>query len=492
MRKLLASVFALAFIVNPAQAEILKNLKTSGSVDVYGFRSMNDQDALTNTNSADDVTSNVNVRTSFGMMFDLLDDVSAGVTMTKNDNNWGDNAATTAGTGAVGANNGDDLNTIASNVRVHEAYVHVKNMMGHLNAKVGRQFLGNEGDLNGYFGKTHGPAQPVNSIEGVLLECTHMMTDDGGNLSFFYGKSNDVGGVGAESDVDYKSVDYSTKLFGQMLGVYVKNLREGAEGTPGGAGDDSDNLWVIGLKHKASELPFGLSLDWEAAFNKGTNANGGGVASDAAGTKHPKYKGWGFLANLRHKWGMDAIGNFDWGVHVAYGSGDDNSVGADNDNHGFTTIASDYRPGLIYGNLDTIGGGNTLFTAIGGTLTAAPTGGYGYATANGANNLNNRFIWSLGMKWMNPWWEKLTVGLDYYSFAYSRIVDSTAGLIGQKNIGTEADLTLNWMHSDNVNVTFGYGQFYPGAMIDAVVFPGNSGGQVSPVRQLSTKFHVSF
>src|SRR5438552_932021 len=111
MKKLLGAALsaALVFPSGPASAELLKNLKVNGGMDIQANSSMNITDFSTNQGAAivpggartsfNDRIGNALTRTWVGMMWDMLDDVHAKATVRKNDRTWG----TAGGSGANGA-----------------------------------------------------------------------------------------------------------------------------------------------------------------------------------------------------------------------------------------------------------------------------------------------------------------------------------------------------------------------------------------------------
>src|SRR5947209_538768 len=87
MKKLLGAALSLALLFpsGPASAELLKNLKIDGSLDVRATSGDNLTD-LSSTSS--DHIGNVQTRTMLNAHWDLLDDVHSNVTLRKNDRTW--------------------------------------------------------------------------------------------------------------------------------------------------------------------------------------------------------------------------------------------------------------------------------------------------------------------------------------------------------------------------------------------------------------------
>src|SRR4051812_26078460 len=118
-RKLFSSGLVLGMVASvsfPAHAELLKNFKADGSIEVRSFAIDNEVDRNSNT---DDYRSEVNTRLMAGGSFDLLDDVHARVLLRKNNRNYGN------GNGGGGGGASEDLNTVQTNIFVDNAYTKI-------------------------------------------------------------------------------------------------------------------------------------------------------------------------------------------------------------------------------------------------------------------------------------------------------------------------------------------------------------------------------
>src|SRR5688572_11292146 len=110
----LSSVLALVFSISlPAHAELLKNLKTDGSIETKSFGIDNETDF---NGSADDYRAETRTRVLVGGSFDLLDDVHSRVLLRKNNRVHGGGA--------------ENLNTVQSNVVVDNAYFKIDKVFG--------------------------------------------------------------------------------------------------------------------------------------------------------------------------------------------------------------------------------------------------------------------------------------------------------------------------------------------------------------------------
>ncbi|HNT97713.1 MAG TPA: hypothetical protein PKK31_05540, partial [Elusimicrobiales bacterium] len=133
MKKLIAMLALLAFAGNIASAELLKNFKYDGKLEVHGY-SLNNADYNKN---AQDKRGETETRVQINAGFDLNDDADAVVSLVKNNREYDEN--------------GEDVNTVQNNLFFEQAYVNLKGVFG-LDHKVGRQYYGEAGDLVIYYG----------------------------------------------------------------------------------------------------------------------------------------------------------------------------------------------------------------------------------------------------------------------------------------------------------------------------------------------------
>src|SRR5205823_1788414 len=90
------------------------------------------------------------------------------------------------------------------------------------------------------------------------------------------------------------------------------------------------------------------------------------------------------------------------------------------------------------------------------------------ASGSASNGLANRVIYGVGVKVTPAAVSKLTVGVQGYKYAFARTSDDSVfptpkGRQLSRNIGTEADVTAEWKHSENVGLKVTLGSFMPGA-----------------------------
>jgi len=144
MKKTLALLLAAAFAVPAFAGNVLSNVETYGEIETIGF--------MTSSQQANGTKSVAN-RTLFGVSADLVEDVRANLTFAYT-NVWEDVE-------------GDNVNRYLRNIEVAEANVVVSNIFGALEAKVGRQFYGNEDSPVMYMGPKHDRYATLDDLESV-------------------------------------------------------------------------------------------------------------------------------------------------------------------------------------------------------------------------------------------------------------------------------------------------------------------------------------
>lgn len=476
MKKLLGAVLALAmFSPAPASAELFKNLKFSGQIDVQSTAARNVRDFVTrapagNSPSNNDRIGNTHTRAMMTAGWDLLDDVHAKVTVVKG-------GEQTGGSARLHGTSPEDLNEVQSNAVVQEANIKIDKLMGLFDTTVGRQFYGEAGDLIAYYGPRDNYGLATNALDAFRLDWKgeHMTltgvagrTSEGGTLSGSGAAATDLRGLVASCNMHetvkptvylYNRVTHATGALGQTSG----NV------SGGGTSGKNDNLWVAGLKAKITAGPAWLHA--EGAKNFGEDRTN--FLTDTTGPRYTNYKGYALLVKGGATVEVPVVGMINpWG-EFGMGTGDSNFQFAGNNN--FQSIATDYRPGAIYGRFD----------------SAAPIalGNAASATAGASNGLSNRIIWGAGVNHTPAAIEKLTAGVQYYRYAFHRQAPQSTGLKRSRNIGSEVDVTLNWKHSENVNAKVTLGSFMPGAWVRDVKGPGAA---LNPAQMAALDLSVKF
>lgn len=442
MKKLLGSTLALAmFLPAGANAELLKNLKVSGQLDVQATSANNVTDFQTRQLQPPAAPGNFNDRIGSVVSrlilradWDLLDDVHSHVTVDKGaTNNAGQRPYGTAA---------DTLQTVQTNTTIDEANVKIDKLFGAVDTTIGRQFYGEPGDMMVYFGPKDNYGLAVTALDAFRADWNgeHIgITGVGGKLA--------GGSAGkAPADSDLTGVIAALKGYDMHAeSVYLYNKVTHSANQQGSLLGQNDNLWVLGAKTKITVG--GLTVKAELAKNFGQNR-----VTTVAPAQSSNYNGWGLLANAAFKADVNNVGAITpWG-EFAYGTGRKRSAAVSNSNEDFQQIASDYRPGGIWGRFD------------GNLASDASLGGAGI---NGAG-LTNKTIWGLGVKVTPAAVAKLTTGVQYYRYAFTRTSTQAAATTnGQlsRNIGSEVDVTAEWKHSENVGLKLTLGTFQTGSWI---------------------------
>lgn len=458
MKKLLGSTLALAmFLPTGANAELLKNLKLSGQLDVSAVSAHNVADLVTRatpekgtiTASNNDRVGHAFSRTMLSADWDLLDDVHARVTLVKGAHNlvaprsYGEAAETVQGW--------------HDETFVQEANVKIDKLFGLFDTTVGRQFYGEAGDLIVYYGPRDNYGFRTEALDAFRFDWKgeHMMVT---GLAARTADSAPATLGAAGSSTDLRGIVVSCNQHEMVKPTaYIYNMQTHATGgsgvgTPnvsGGVLGKNTNLYVAGLKAKITAG--GLDAHAEIAKNFGddrtTFANGG------VGPQSGRYTGYALLGKVSYTADIQDVASVKpWGK-FGMGSGDANFAHAGNGN--FQSINTDFRPGGVYGRFDS-GAGVSLAQGV-------TVGGSGINAAS--NGLTNRVIYGVGIKATPAAANKLTAGLSFWRYAFHRVAPRANGLKPSRNIGSEVDFTADWKHSDNVSVGATVGQFLPGAYI---------------------------
>ena len=480
----IAASLALVWSGQPAQAELLKNLRLSGQLDIQATSANNIADFSTRA-TADSPPGNVpagirtnnndrigdtQTRVMLHLDWDLLDDVHSRITLRKSDRTWGTTGGTTAaGTGqtltATGGSN------VLGNVVVDEAHVKIDKVAGQVDLTLGRQSYGSSGDLIIYYGPSDKAwyGMPVTALDSARADWNNEWLGVTGVAGKVTG--HPIGLAGAVSDIDVTGMNIALKGNENYSGAtYVYNQMThnvGASGAPPSnvpsAGGKADMLYVAGLKMKLAGAGFWWRGEYAQDFgdNRISPAN-----TNIAPASH--YDGYAFLTNLGYKYESESAGMASvWGEY-GLGSGRQNS--RENQNDGFVAINSDYRPGSIYGRFAANAvTGVSLGMNVANQAGALPAGSPVVNTgANGAAGLSNRQIWGGGVRYSPGFANKLVAAVSFWDYRLDRftnVPNGTNALQGNKHIGSELDVDFIWTHSENVAFATGWGTFQPGGLI---------------------------
>lgn len=486
MKKLLGTTLAVALLVpGPASAEILKNLKVSGSLDIQTTASRNAHDFTTRGDTVgaaaitgQDRIGSVVTRLMADLKWDLLDDVHSVVTLRKNDRAWGGTGNLGTAQGAAGGQsvNGVAATGVLGNVYLDRANVTIDKLFSHVDTTLGRQFYGDAGDLVFYMGPKDHYGLYVTAIDAARFD----MANDWMAFSGLAGKTAQSGslapGGGGAADTNVRGFDILWKSLPMKAHTYVWNRVIQGAGQLGvapvnagaaGASGMNDNLWVYGLKLRGEAMGGWLGLDLAANSGEMRNpATATACTVRGCESNSSNYMGKAFLFDAGYNAELGSLGALAPWVNFGYGSGRSSDMEARNE--GFQAIASDYRPGIM----------NRRFS--GSTLQAAQNLGNGSAAGTIATNgLNNRVVYGFGVNMTPAAWEKLTVGGQFWHYNLQRVTD-TVGVIaagtqrGAKHLGSEYGLTADWKHSENVMFGVGGSIFQPGGVVKQAIANTNT------------------
>ncbi|GAB4030497.1 MAG: hypothetical protein Fur0012_06520 [Elusimicrobiota bacterium] len=325
MKKIIAITAVMAFFGSVASAELLKNFKYDGSIEVNAYNTSNTFDY---NKKADDKTGNVDSRVMINASFDLNNDASAFVSVVKNNRKYGDAS--------------EDANTIQSSLFFEQAYLNLKGVFG-MDHKLGRQYYGKSGDLVVYFGPLMWPydnGMIVNAIDGWTGWYKT------GNWDIHAILATEVNSVAAPTnkDVRLSGINASTKIDRWNLNAYYYNENDKSSGK-------SNYLGVLGAR-----------ANWECMFVKGLNLGleyDMNMGKDTTVAVDNEHQGYAYKVNADYS--MDIMGKLGLEAEYLFASGDEKPT--DKKDEEYTSINGDYRPGIING-----GGFNTYATGSGSVI----------------------------------------------------------------------------------------------------------------------------
>ncbi len=405
-KRLLCLGLALALaetISLPVRAELLKNFKTDGSIEVRSFGIDNETDY---SGVTDDYRSETRTRIFIGGSFDLLDDVHARVLLRKNNRLQGQ-----------AAENGNSVQTALS---VDNAYTKIDKVFGHMDLTMGRQFYGDSNSLNIYFGPQNDDLLSVTALDAFRADADIM-----GWVKFqgIAGKTVESTAVSATAPAGPTNANSDTDLWGGQLStdkvVPMGNLGLSYYTLKAkGAGATANNTLSVLHFGAMGDIIAGLGYQADYLQNFGRN-------NAAAG--NPGYDGNAYFLNLHYGHELDGR---PFRAHVEYGRG----------SRDFVAIAPGKRFGIIWGQHTNAAGAPSL------------------ANGRAGAGLTNLKVIDAGVG-INPI-GKLGVDVAWYRFQY----DANLGGIGT-SAGTEYDLILSWKHSDNVTLEANAATFQVGTSL---------------------------
>ncbi len=357
MKKVIGMLAVVAFANSMASAELLKNFKADGQVDVHAY-SVNNTD-FNKGNS--DKTANTDTRVMINAGFDLNEDVNAVVSVVKNNQQYG--AATRP----------ESAQTILNQFFFQQAYLNLKNVFG-IDHKLGRQYYGNAGDMVVYYGPATMPytakfAPSIAAIDGWTGWYKFNVLNRDWNVNAIIAKQA-MGTPYPSKDINVTGINAKTNVDRWNLNAYYYQKVDQTAAK-------ADYLDIAGAR-----------ANWECMFVKNLNI---GLEYDMNMGRNrflaTDYKGYAYKANVDYS--MDLKGKLAFSGEYAAQSGDKNLT--DKNDKAFQAINSDYRPGIIMGS-----------GFVGGAIWTAGTG------------LTN---YNVGANWTPEKLNKLNVAAKYYNFA---------------------------------------------------------------------------
>jgi hypothetical protein len=447
-RALGAAMALTALALTPVRAELLKNLKTDGSIEVRSFSIDNEADRNATNN---DYRSDVRTRILAGATFDLLDDVHSRVLLRKNNHLFGQDASATATPGSPNlGNSSENLNQVQSSLALDNAYVKIDKVFSALDLTIGRQFYTSPEDFAVYLAPNDddvlsvysadlfradagiGNAVRFQGIAGKLNEATPYST--GATAASNVNQDTDLYGGSVETD--------AAGPMANLAAFYYTRQNK----FPTALGNDTLNL--TGAKLSGNLLE-GLNYRLDFMQNFGRNN---------AFAARPAYDGTAYFI----------------GVHY----GRSFSSGAQGGTEGMPVRAA-FEYGRGTANFQTVSVG-PRFGKIWGEQTTVPTAPSMVNRSQPGAGLNDLKVihGSLGVSPV----ARLALDAHWYRFRYD--VPTAAGLT---SAGTEYDIVAAWKHSDNVSFEASWATFQVGDALDNV-----GGTPTSPITRLGADVKIKF
>ncbi|MCG3205945.1 MAG: hypothetical protein KCHDKBKB_02669 [Elusimicrobia bacterium] len=464
----------------------LGDIKFDGSLEVSGNAANNEVDfgndpdnpGISGTGTSNDHRGRTATRVRLGMDAVVTEGVTSRLELIRDARQYGDSNGPTS------------IATEEGLWRFHNAYVDIQDLWGH-NFRLGRQYVGNPGDLVWNISPTDDDSLTNNSIDGLLIQCRKF---DFIHADLFTGKSTEDDAIAntdqddATGDVNLTSLDFvlpklvpGAKLnLGYLLGDDANSNLE----------NDNNHLRTarVGINGGVSENMFTYRA--ELFSNMGEFA-GMGLDSAGAATKL-KYEGTAIDFGVGFNSKETSAGTFGVALNYLMASGDDNAIDdKDESFHDFSVMGintSDRLLGEIFGKSNTMGGGTPLGQGIntaqasGAVATAAP------GTTTQGQGLN---VLNLGVQYKPTFCKKSTFRLDYFTFSRSEDEVKTAANTNTKvgeDFGSEFDLAYVYDHTSNVNVELGYAMFSP----DDALVGVNSTNQDDDVTKLYARTKIKW
>lgn len=410
----------LVFLATLSYAEIGK-VEVSGSLEVQKISLNNSTDYADYDKGAnDDAVSETRSRLLLGLDAPVSEGVAGKILLSKNNRRYG-TAEESAGSAQW-------------QINIKNAYLVLDDFLDILKVTLGRQFIGEQGDLALYYGPTQDDNLSIAAVDGLKAEATFGSID----MAFLNYKLAETGAA-ISTDVDLAGVVLKSGklLSGVDLGAYAYQKIDRSGGK---TQVDRDDLRILGIKANA-EIPAveGLRAKAEYAMNAGPDKSG------AATVNH---SGNALIIGVSYE-GLNVGGPLKVSVESAAGSGDKVSADKDED---FESVSSDLRYGEIWAN------------------------------SLGNVGITDRNIIKVGFGWDPDFSNRLSASLDYLTFTESEVASGA-----KDDWGSEIDLKVKWQQSENVALEIVAAQLMPG---DAMTGGGTNPND--PIAKLAANLKVSF
>ena len=304
MKKVIGMLAVVTFASSMASAELLKNFKYKGEIEVLSVTEANGT-TFNKKAKPEDKFSDTRSRVTLGASFDLNEDADAVVTAIKCDRQYDSTVQQTVAGGTIDA------------FKFYEAYLNLKGLFS-IDHKVGKQFYGERNDINIFYGPSGWSTRVMtaSSLEGWTgVWKMNKLTVGGLAAKYTEGLTTtltDKDITGLTAKYDYSEIVKPSAYFYQSddrNGVVTKENR----------------LLVMGAKADGKYM--GVTYSGEYAMNRGSNR----TAATAV-----DYKGNAMKFNANYTVGL-GLGDIEASGEFVRGTGDKASA---TKNEGFETINS--------------------------------------------------------------------------------------------------------------------------------------------------------
>jgi hypothetical protein len=475
MRKLMALAIVFLTAVPSSFALFgLGDISYDGSLEVSGNAANNEVDfgndpdsttsATDGTGTANDHRGRTATRVRLGMTAQVTEGVNGRIEAIRTGRQYGTGATTIAGEEGMWA--------------FHNAYVELEDLWG-FKARLGRQYVGNPGDLVWNISPTDDDNLTANSIDGLLLQCRRY---DFLHTDIFTGKATEDDTLtGAVSDTDQNDGAAAGDVNLSAIDFVLPTIVPGGKINVGYLLGDDDNSQLStddnSLRIARVGINGGVKENWltyraEYLQNMGQFNGAGKLAGAGPAREDLDYEGSAIDLGVGLNLPETSIGTFGLWLNWLAASGDDDTSDSSDDSfHDFSPLGintSDRLLGEIFGKSNVLGRG----TPLGQGLNSADASGGAFNAGTQGQGLE---VINVGAQFKPTFLTRTMLRLDYYMF--SRAEDSvttapnTTAQVGD-DLGSEIDLTVGYDHSSSVNVELGYAMLMPDDGLTGIAAPG--------------------